>query len=150
MVMPYLRRASLVLGSRSDWAIHFPTQVRSCHTVLGSELLSLSAIARTEDERSESQVASEIGHSQSTERAIARSVTVIALRNPSNPPSDPTPCDLGYIGRLGTVYIYNRSVYRDLLVGVVSCHVGPRPVEIIEVPFYFQLDPMCVAYMSMH
>ena len=48
----------------------------------------MSAIARTEDERSESEVASEIGHSQSTERAIARSVTVIALRNPANPPSD--------------------------------------------------------------
>ena len=48
----------------------------------------MSAIARTEDERSESEVAAEIGHSQSTERAIARSVTVIALRNPANPPSD--------------------------------------------------------------
>ena len=48
----------------------------------------MSAIARTEDERSESEVASEIGHSQSTERAIARSVTVIALRNLANPPSD--------------------------------------------------------------
>ena len=49
------------------------------------ELPSLSAIARTEDERSESEVAAEIGHSQSAERAIARSVTVIALRNPENP-----------------------------------------------------------------
>ena len=37
------------------------------------ELPSLSAIARTEDERSESEVAAEIiGHSQSAERAIAR------------------------------------------------------------------------------
>ena len=35
----------------------------------------MSAIARTEDKRSESEVASEIGYSQSTERAIARSVT---------------------------------------------------------------------------
>ena len=55
--------------------------------MLGSELASMSATAQTEDERSESEVASEIGHSQSTERAIARSVTVIAL-NPANPPSD--------------------------------------------------------------
>ena len=56
--------------------------------MLGSELASMSAIARTEEERSESEVASEIGHSQSKERVIARSVTVIALRNPANPPSD--------------------------------------------------------------
>ena len=50
--------------------------------------LGSGAIARTEDERSESEVASEIGHSQSAERAIACSVTVISLRNPANPPSD--------------------------------------------------------------
>ena len=56
--------------------------------VFRSELASMSAIVQTEDERSESEVASEIGHSQSTEQAIACSVTVIALRNPANPPSD--------------------------------------------------------------
>ena len=61
---------------------------RGVAVALGSELASMSAIARTEDERSESEVASEIGHSQSTERAIACSVTVIALSNPANPPSD--------------------------------------------------------------
>ena len=87
--MPYLRRdlglASLVLGSR--YRAHTGQFTRAT-PVLGSELASMSAIARTEDERSESEVASEIGHSQSTERAIARSVTVIALRNPANPPSD--------------------------------------------------------------
>ena len=54
-------------------------------SVWGSELPSLSAIARTEDERSESEVAAEIGHSESTEWAIARSVAVTALRNPENP-----------------------------------------------------------------
>ena len=48
--------------------------------MLVSELASMSAIAQTEDERSESEVASEIEHSQSTERAIARSVTVIACQ----------------------------------------------------------------------
>ena len=69
--------------------------------MLGSELASMSAIARTEDERSESEVASEIGYSQSTERAIARSVTVISLRNPANPPSD-THALWPRLGRLGT------------------------------------------------
>ena len=86
--MPYLRRdlglASLVLGSR--YRAHTGQFTRTT-PVLGSELASMSAIA---DERSESEVAAEIGHSQSTERAIARSVTVITLRNPAN-----TPCDLG-------------------------------------------------------
>ena len=67
--------------------------------LLGSELVSTSAIARTEDE---SEVAPEIGHSQSTERAIAaRSVTVIALRNQANPPSD-THALWPRLGRLGT------------------------------------------------
>ena len=40
--------------------IHFPTQYGKSAPVLGSELPSLSAIARTEDRRSESEVASEI------------------------------------------------------------------------------------------
>ena len=84
-----LRRFAI---SRSYWPIHFPTRIIAL--VLRSELASMSPIERAEDERSESEVASEIGHSQSTERAIARSVTVIALRNPANPLSD-TPCDLG-------------------------------------------------------
>ena len=66
--------------------------------MMGSEE---AAIARTEDKRSQSEVVSEIGHSQSTERAIARSVTVIALRNPVNPPSD-THAVLPRLGRLGT------------------------------------------------
>ena len=56
--------------------------------VLGSELVSMSAIARTEDERSESEVASEIGHHSQQNPYRTRSVTVIALRNPANPPSD--------------------------------------------------------------
>ena len=66
-------------GYQREGSLGFQHRCRSC------ELASMSAIARTEDERSESEVASEIGHSQSTERA---SVTVIALRNPANPPSD--------------------------------------------------------------
>ena len=66
--------ASLVLGSR--YCAHTGQFTRAT-PVLGSELASMSAIARTEnerteDERSESEVAAEIGHSQSTERAIAR------------------------------------------------------------------------------
>ena len=63
-------------------------QFTSQHRCRSCELASMSGIARTEDERSESEVAAEIGHSQSTERAIVRSMTVIALRNPANPPSD--------------------------------------------------------------
>ena len=46
--------------------------------MLGSELPSLSVIARTKDEQSGSEVRSE--HSQSTEPAIAHSLTVIALK----------------------------------------------------------------------
>ena len=72
---------------------------------------SLSAIARTEDERSESEVAAEIGHSQSAERAIARSVTVIALRNPENPSLALLP----RLGRLGTGYITRSVVYLETL-----------------------------------
>ena len=61
----------------------------------------MSAIARTEDKRSETEVMSEIGQSQSTERVIARSVTVIALRNPVNPPSD-SHALLRRLGKIGT------------------------------------------------
>ena len=56
--------------------------------MLGSELPSLRVIAQTKDDQSESKVVSEIGHSQLAEWARAHSVTVIALRNPVNTPSD--------------------------------------------------------------
>ena len=52
--------------------------------VLGSELASMSAIARTEDERSESEVASEIGHSVNRTGDSPFSDCI----NPANPPSD--------------------------------------------------------------